>query len=428
MWLELGGRGTGKTEGAAHYVNAHAEGPACDHRIPGGHKMLIVAPTQGDAVDACVTGVSGLQTINPGVRMTTSKGGTFVRWPNGTRAKVLGAHGPEDVERLRAAGNNCVVWLEEVAAMRQLAAVTHHTRLGLRIGSHPHYVGSTTPKARDELLTMLASPRTIVTRGRTQDATRLDPATREVWEHEFGGTTLGRQELDGEVLTDVQGALWVHDRPDTVDGLPNDDDRPGIENTRLDPGAVGWVPHDGDPVPAPLMVDRTVVAVDPPGGHTEAGIVVAGAKGGHGYLLADLSAAVGPREWGTRAIRAYQTFGASGIVLETNYGGDMPEDVLIAAAEALGVPVPPIYRVHAKVGKRLRAEPVVALYQQGRVHHVGVLDGLETEQRTWVPDETPESPNRIDAAVYALTHLLIRARPASSSRPRGAMAGTYRAR
>lgn len=432
-WLQRGGRGTGKTEGAAHYVNAHAEGPACDLRAPGGHRFTIVAPTQPDAVSSCVTGVSGLQAINPGITVTTTKEGTLVRWPNGTVGRVLGAHEAKDVERARAWTNVCLWWLEEAAAQNHLGGMLEQAPFTLRLGERPHMVVTTTPKNRPEVKALIDGdpdyphiPRAVVqTWGRTEDADRLPAPIRASYESMFRGTTLGRQELDGELLADVAGALWVMDRPDIVDGAPNKDDRPGINQTRLPAGSVGWTPHTDAPVHCPppesptLMAQQTFVGVDPPGGRTEAGIIGIGVINRHGYVLADLSIAAGPATWGRRAVQMYLDLGADGIVLEKTYGGDQTVHVIETAAEAMDVPCPPILKAPTKVGKRLRAEPVVAVYQQRRMHHVGSFPLLEGEQTTWVEDESPESPNRIDALVHAASHALIRVRAASTSKATG---------
>jgi phage terminase large subunit-like protein len=275
---------------------------------------------------------------------------------------------------------------------------------------------TTTPKNRPEMVE-IKQLATAITKGRTRDADKLPPDARKAWEARYGGTTLGRQELDAEELEDVDGALWVADRPDQIDGQPNTDDRPGIEQTRVSADDYGWISHDPD-TPTTLArhkMQRTIVSVDPPGGRTEAGIIVAGTIGNHGYTLADLSIAAGPGTWGRRAVQAYIDYGADGIVTEHAYGGDMVDHVIITAAEAMGVPTPPIFRAKTKVGKRLRAEPVVALYQQFRWHHVGRFPLLESEQTMWVPDETPESPNRLDAQVHAATYLLISARSSTAA-------------
>src|SRR5262245_62074117 len=178
-WLLLGGRGTGKTEGGAHYLNRHMLGPPCDPRIKGGHRAAIVAPTVGDGAESCITGPSGLQAVNPAVKMKGGVGGVKVLWPTGATASLFGAYTAEDQNRLRAGGNRCIVWMEEAAAMRYLDAAVEHTSLGLRIGRNPHYVTTTTPKPRAGIKALLADPHTIITRGRTADAHRLDPSVRQ---------------------------------------------------------------------------------------------------------------------------------------------------------------------------------------------------------------------------------------------------------
>lgn len=441
-WVQRGGRGTGKTEGAAHYINRHAEGPPCDSRVPGGHRFTIVAPTQSDAVSSCVEGVSGLKAINPGVTVTTGREGTVVRWPNGAVGRLLGAHTEKDVDRARAWTNVCCWWLEEAAAQTHLAGMLQQAPFTMRLGSTAHMVVTTTPRNRPEVIELLAKPGP-QTWGRTEDADRLDPAIRAALEETFRGTTVGRQELDGMLIADTPGALWVAHRADTVDGELNRDERPGIGNDRLPAGTVGWVSHPrpeglggtGElaqlppPVDVDLTVTRTIIAIDPPGGRTECGISIIGAAGTHGYVLGDLSLAAPPDTWARIALEAYYDYGAEGLAVEHTYGGDMVPQVIGSLAELLGVPPPPIFKVPTKVGKRLRAEPVQALYQQHRIHHVGFLDGLETEQRTWVPNETVESPNRIDALVHGITYLLIRARAGQVSNPAATvrrMPTTYR--
>jgi phage terminase large subunit-like protein len=398
MWLMLGGRGTGKTEGAARYMNDHVKGPACDDRLPGGHRMLIVAPTQGDAMDACYAGPSGLKTLNPAVRLYGGTGGTAVLWPTadgrpGARARLLGAYSREDIERLRSAGNTCLVWMEEVAAQRNLAAALQHTEMGLRIGTHPHYVGSTTPKPRTELRTLIADPRTVTTKGRTRDAIHLDPTVLQSYLDRWEGTRAGQQELDAVLLDDVEGALWTY-------AIINDH---------------RWV----GPLPA---LNKIIVGVDPPGSHkdpsAEAGIVVVGAftpatdHREHGIVLADLSGTMTPEEWSRTAVDAALTWGAVGLAVETTYGGDM----VVSTVRTRNATIP-IFPMPTKVGKRLRAEPVVGLYEQGRMHHYGSMPGLETQQTSWVDDDTMPSPDRIDALVHAATYLLIKAVPGLIGNP-----------
>jgi phage terminase large subunit-like protein len=438
LWLQRGGRGTGKTEGAARYVDQHVRGPACDPRVPGGHRLTIAAPTQADAVASCVEGPSGLRAINPAIEVTTGKQGTVVRWPGGSVARLLGGHGQLDVDRARAWSNVCLWWLEEAAAMPRLGGLSadggqtgmlDQAPYTLRLGPHPHMVVTTTPKNRPEVVHLLARTDRVQTWGRTRDADRLPAPVRESLEAMFSGTTAGAQELDGDLIADVPGALWVQQRPAEVDGVPNPDQRPGIDNDRVPADEYGWISHrPGTPPPAEgvQVMERVIVAVDPPGGRTEAGITVHGVIGQRGYLLADLSLAGPPDTWAQVALNAYLDYGAEGIAAEHTYGGDMVTDVinsrvtLMLMNAALPHPdptiptwptelgTPPIYRVPTKVGKRLRAEPVQGLAQQHRLHHVGMHPGVETEQRTWVPGETPESPNRLDAYVHGFTFLLIR--------------------
>lgn len=440
-WLERGGRGTGKTEGAAHYVNDHVNGPPCDTRQPGGHRLTIIAPTQADAVASCIEGIVGLRAVDPAIGVTTTREGTLTRFPNGSVGRVVGAHTPDDLERIRAWTNVCLVWMEEAGAMRYLEAILDMVPFSMRLGDHPHKVVTTTPRKRAGYEAVRDDPTTVTTAGRTRDAHRLDPAVRAVLEAKFGGTTLGQQELDAMDIPDVEGALWVTDRPDLIDGEPNDDQRPGIENDRWPVDSVGWVTH-GRPAalieaaerlgivlpepPAPptnprIMMARTVTAMDPPGGATECGITVEGAAQvagvQHGFTLADLSIKAPPNTWALTGLLAYYDYGCEGLVIEHTYGGDMVPNTIKTLCALLGVDPPPIYKAKTKVGKRLRAEPIVGLYQQHRLHHVGMHPLLQAEQTTWVPDETTESPNRIDAHVHGETHLLVKGGPSEVSNP-----------
>lgn len=447
-WVQRGGRGTGKTEGAAHYVNAHVEGGSCDHRVPGGHRLTIVAPTQPDAVTSCVTGVSGLQAINPGITVATTKEGTLVRWPNGAVARVLGAHDLKDVERARAWTNVCLWWLEEAAAMNWLgglsadgeqAGMLDQAPFTLRLGPRPHMVITTTPRNRPEVTRIIeASP--IQTWGRTEDAHRLPPAVRESLTNLFPrGTTLARQELDGERIRDVVGALWVQRRAEDHDVT---DDRPGIDNDRVPAGTVGWSPH-GDvadleakspetqaildtlrsrlpavPTAPTMRVDRVAVGVDPAGGATENGIAVVGSHADHGYTLADHSLTGAPATWGIMAVLAWYHYGAEGIAVERTYGGDQTWASIETAARELGLPIPAPLRAPTVENKKQRATPIQALSQVHRMHHVGHLPRLEGEQTTWVEGES-ESPNRLDAWVHAARHLLVRSRQGSTTTAKG---------
>ncbi|MBZ3909414.1 phage terminase large subunit family protein [Streptomyces acidiscabies] len=384
-WLQLGGRGTGKTDGCARYMVAHVNGPPCDPRLRGGHRMAIIAPTQGDAVEACVNGPSGLRTHDPRVVLRTTAGGTFARWPSGAEAKLFGCHTPDDVERLRAGGNRCLVWMEEVAAQRRLGDAITHSEMGLRIGPNPHYIGSTTPKPRTELIELTRRADVIMTRGRTRDAVHLPQEQRDKLIAKYAGTRTEAQELDGILLEDIEGALWS---------------RAGLDTAR-----VGAIP--------PLA--SVVVAMDPAAtSHDDAdemGIVVAGRgqqyipdRNGfarqHGYALDDLSGRMPPVEAARRAIRAYHEHRADAIVAEVNNGGEWIGTVIRQIDPTVN------YRtVTASRGKVTRAEPVAALTEQGSAHIVGSLPDLEEQLTTWVPGDS--SPDRLDAYVWALTDLML---------------------
>jgi predicted phage terminase large subunit-like protein len=384
-WLQLGGRGTGKTDGCARYMVDHVNGPACDPRLRGGHRMAIVAPTQGDAVEACVNGPSGLRAHDPRVVLRTTTGGTFAKWPSGAEAKLFGAHTPDDIERLRAGGNRCLVWMEEAAAQRRLKEAITHSEMGLRIGSNPHYIASTTPKPRTEIIELTKRADVIMTRGRTRDAIHLPQDMRDFLVQKYAGTRLEAQELDGDLLTDIEGALWS---------------RTGLDKTRV--GA------------APDMA-RVVVAMDPAatsGSESdEMGIIVAGlgrqylpdvngTQRRHGYVLDDVSGRMPPLDAARTAIRAYHRHKADAIVAEVNNGGDWIGTVIRQIDPTVN------YRtVRASRGKQTRAEPVAALAEQNAAHIVESLPELEEQLVSWVPGD--DSPDRLDAMVWALTELML---------------------
>jgi phage terminase large subunit-like protein len=375
LWLLLGGRGSGKTDAMSHYIDHHVNGPPCIVGYPGGHRPAIIAPTLGDAVESCVNGPSGLKAHNPLIRLVQTAGGTYVRWPNGVEGKLFGAYSPEDVERLRAGGNRCVVWAEELAAWQRLDEAWDHMTFGLRLGEHPRVVASTTPKPRPRLKALMAESSTTTTTAHTDDNPFLAPEVRGALIARYGGTRLGRQELAAEILDDVPGALWK---------------RQQLEQLRVKQ--------------APDLV-RVVVAVDPSGSTTgnEQGIVVAG-KGadGHGYVVGDASCSLSPEGWARRAVNAYHTHKADRLVAEKNFGGDM-----VAFTVRTADPTVAVKLVNASRGKQVRAEPIAALYEQGKVHHVGAFPDLEDQLCTWDPGDYTDSPDRLDALVWALSELML---------------------
>lgn len=401
-WLLYGGRGIGKTQGGAGWFDAEMRAKRTRGRI--------IAPTIGDARGACVEGVSGILTLNPEVGFNRSWG--ELEWPNGSKARIFGAHTPEDVERLRAGGNSECDWYEELAAWRYLDDCWNQAAVGLRIGE-PRAVVTTTPKPRLLIKALLTAAgiadyefedappavkslakldpgRVVVTRGRTEDAKYLAPGVRAHLLDMYEGTRFGAQELEGEIVEDTEGALW------TVDLLER---------------------HRVDPDTAPDALRRVVVAVDPSWGTTsdECGIVVAGVGfDGRGYVLEDVSLRAAPAAWGQAVAEAYAAWKADMIVAEVNFQAEQVRLVMRTTDRKL-----PFKEVRASRGKQQRAEPVAALYQQGKVSHVGRFARLEDQMTTWVPGESGDfSPDRVDALVWALTDLmLLSSGPASAKAP-----------
>ena len=202
VWILNAGRGAGKTEAGARYVDAHAMGPAC---LPGSvpHRIAVVAPSHEDAVETCVRGESGLLRTNP--RIAFHPGAQLMSdltWPSGAQGALFGTFAPEDVERFRGP-QHCLVWGDEFAAWRKLDDAWDMIQFGLRLGPHPRMVLTTTPKRRPLLRRLMADPRTAVSTARTDDNPSLPAARRERLYQLYGGTTLGRQELDAEVIEDV---------------------------------------------------------------------------------------------------------------------------------------------------------------------------------------------------------------------------------
>jgi phage terminase large subunit-like protein len=405
-WLLLAGRGAGKTDACAEYIARHIAGPPC---LPGPvpHWVGIIAPTQGDAVTACVTGPSGIKAHDPtAVGPITTVGGTVVRWPNGSQAKLYGANNPEDVERLRAGGNTCVAWLEEFAAWRHMQDAFDQLRFGLRSGPRPHWVASTTPKPKPLLKRLMQGeiPNVVTTTATMYDNPHLPQHIRDMLEDAYAGTDLGEQELYGRILDEIKNALW---RRNTI--------------------AAGRIRLEDLP-----DIIRTTVGIDPSGGAGEQGIVVT-AKSGlllpgilpgpredldeaipvrqprpqhHGFVLDDRTCQLPPEGWGQRAVQAAIEWEADDLCVEVNYGGDQAIAVIRTALEKAGVDIP-VRKVRATHGKAVRAQPVAALAAQGRMHHAGVFPELEDQLCTWFP-ELGWSPDRLDACLAAGTMVTTR--------------------
>lgn len=379
-WYLQGGRGSGKTRTGAEtlaawigeFVNEPAEGD-----------WAIIAPTFGDARDVCMEGPTGLlkalgSLVDRKRDWNRSHGELWL--PNRARVFCDGAN--DGAYRIQ--GKNLrAAWCDEVGLWDKWDEAWN-VSLAFAVRFEPARVIATgTPKMGNPLVALLRSdPDTVVTHMRTLDnAANLAPgavaALRKKWE----GTRLGRQELDGEFLEEVPGALWTLAL---------------IEDART----------DGAP-----QLDRVVVGVDPSGasdedtGASSIGIIVCGYSQNHdhGYVLADYTVSGGPETWAAQTVRAFDAFGAEMIVAEKNYGGAMVKSTLQTARRGL-----PVKLVSASVGKRVRAQPCAILYDQRRVHHVGHrLGDLEKQMTTWVPDAGMASPDRMDALVWALTELMI---------------------
>jgi predicted phage terminase large subunit-like protein len=367
-WLVLAGRGWGKTRVGAEWVR---------ESVRKFGMVNVIAPTADDARDIMVEGESGILAICPdGERPQYLPSKRRLEWPNGARTLIFTADEPD---RLRGK-QHMRLWADELAAWRYPEA-WDQAMMGLRLGADPRVVATTTPRPIKSVTDLLSDPTTIVTRGNTYDnAENLAPAFLDKIIRKYEGTRLGRQELLAELLLDVPGALWT---------------RAMLDNNR--------VAHAPD-------LERVVVAVDPSGGHDEEndeqGIVVAGrGVDARGYVVDDRSCKLSPNGWGRRAVQAYVDHQADRIVYEKNFGGEMVEAVIQTAARDLGVTVA-TKAVHASRGKVVRAEPIAALDEQGRVSHVGMFAQMEDELCTWTP-ASGVSPNRLDARVWALTELLV---------------------
>lgn len=376
VWLILAGRGFGKTRTGAEWVRGLAESGQA-------RRIALVAETAADARDVMIEGESGiLACCPPWARPRYEPSKRRVTWPNGAIATSFSA---DDPDQLRGPQFDAA-WADEIAKWRYEAA-WDNLMLGLRLGADPRCVATTTPKPRAWLARLMTDPGTAVTRGRTREnAANLAPAFLDQVVARYAGTRLGRQEIDGEFLAEVPGALWS---------------RALIEAARAEAAD-------------PSALARIVVAVDPAvtsgADSDETGIVVAGADAdGRLLVLEDLSDRMSPDQWARRAADAFRRHRADAVVCEVNQGGDLVVATLRTVDPAL-----PVRAVRATRGKRLRAEPVAALYEQGRVRHGGAFPQLEDQMAGFTGAPGDASPDRLDALVWALTDLAFDRPPARS--------------
>ena len=366
VWLCIAGRGWGKS-----FVGA---GWLCEQALlHPDTEWAVVAPTFTDVRRTCVEGPSGIiKSLMPGQLEFYNRSNGQITLANGSKIHMISADEPDRARGLNLSG----AWLDEFAAWRYEETWTAGLAPALRIGN-PQVVITTTPRPTKLIKEFVnrTDGSVVVTRGSTFDnAANLSEAALAELRNRYEGTRIGRQELYGEILTDTPGALWTLDM---------------IESARIKE--------------APDFV-RIVVAIDPAttsGENADETGIVCVAKGsdGRGYVLADRSCRDTPSGWAHRAIALFHEMGADRIVAEKNQGGDMVE-LTIRSVE----PTIPFKGIVAKQGKRLRAEPIAALYEQGRVSHVGVFDTLEDQMTGWLPD-SGYSPDRLDALVHGLAEL-----------------------
>lgn len=380
IWLLLGGRGAGKTRAGAEWVRGQVKA--------GKKRIALVAPTYNDAREVMICGASGLLNIGAEAeRPVYLPSRRRLEWPNGSIGQIFSA---EDPDGLRGPQFDCA-WVDEFCAWAYPEDTLLNLRMGLRLGDRPQLTITTTPKPLASLKILMAEPGVVVTRAATRDnAQNLSPAFIQSIYEIYGGTRLGRQELNGEILEDREGALWTR--------------------ALIDNALVGVAPED---------IHKTVVAIDPPatsGARADACGLIVAARVGFGararvFILHDGTVqGLKPDKWAALAVDLWGAWDADYLLAEINQGGEMVKSML----DAIGAQAP-VRTVYASKSKVARAEPVAALYEQGKVKHVGSFPALEDElcmmgahdgQKTGMR----KSPDRADALVWAVTDLLLKPR------------------
>lgn len=372
-WLLLGGRGSGKTWVGAGWLVEQAWR---------GGRFALVGPSLHDVQEVMIEGPSGLRAQSPrGLRFRHEKTRRRVVWNTGAEAHIFSA---EDADSLRGPQFHGA-WADEFCAWPKPGETLAMLRFGLRLGELPRLVVTTTPRPIRALRALKAEAATVTSVIPTlTNAHNLSPAFVDSLNAIYGGTSLAAQELEGQIV-DGEGALWT---------------------------AAGLATCRG---PRPPRFDRVVVAVDPPAtaAGDACGLVVAGRLGDRAWVLADRTAkGMSPLGWAQTAVALGKEFHADAIVAEANQGGEMVRGLLAQAGADR-----PVRLVHARYSKRVRAEPVAALYEQGRVTHCGAFPALEEEMMALGCDPGGSSPDRADAMVWALTDLML-GRPGKRPRVR----------
>jgi phage terminase large subunit-like protein len=383
IWMYLAGRGAGKTRAAAEWVREEAK-----HTGTGQRRFALVARTAADVRDVIVEGESGIMNVSPpSERPLYEPSKRRLTWPNGNTATCFTADEPDSLRGPQFTH----AWGDEVAAWRQTPDAAGMTafdnlRVGTRLGANPKIMITTTPKRVPLLYKLLDEAkntgRVVISRGSTMDNSgNLSNAYLDAITGVYAGTRLAQQELYGEMLDSVEGALWVDEL---------------IEQHR----------QSAYPVSTPLRV----IGVDPSVAENprdECGIVVVSSTGERdlykreAWVLEDASVLGSPDVWANRVVAMARKWGCP-VVAEVNQGGALVRNAINTIDPSIKV-----LEVHSKYGKALRAEPITLAYEQGRVHHIGYLADLESQMVSWVPGEG-KSPDRVDALVHALTALLIK--------------------
>jgi phage terminase large subunit-like protein len=373
-WLVLAGRGFGKTRCGAEWVRAEVTAKRAT-------RIALIAETQKDLEEVMVFGQSGLLSVfPPHQKPRITKKPIRIEFHTGAIATGYNATEPD---QLRGPQFDAA-WCDELAKFRYARETWDQLQFGLRLGQHPRQIVTTTPRPIPILKEILAASTTLVSRGVTTDnEANLAASFIKSITDKYAGTRLGRQELSAEILDDVPDALWT---------------RADLDRDR----------HK-HPKPLPIM-KRVVVAIDPaakkndmPEDGAATGIIVAGVgEDNRGYILDDATCRESPNGWARMAVACFDRYDGNCIVGEVNNGGDM-----VAATVRAVRPTVPFKEVHASKGKWTRAEPIAALYTQGRISHVGTFAALEDEMVNFGPNGMvgEMSPDRVDALVWALTEL-----------------------
>ena len=381
-WVIMGGRGAGKTRAGAEWVRSIVEGIK-PMDFGGARRVALVGETVDQVREIMIFGDSGIIACSPPDRRPEWEASRRrLVWPNGATAQVFSAHDPES---LRGPQFDAA-WADELAKWKKAEETWTMLQFGMRLGERPRQCVTTTPRRTPVLKQILENPSTVLTHAATQAnrANLAESFLREV-QARYAGTRMGRQELEGILLEDAEGALWT---TSMLEGL-----------------------RSGEPG----KLSRIVVAVDPPvsghGGSDECGIVVAGVnaegqpKDWQAFVLEDASvSASSPTVWAEAAIAAMRRHDADRLVAEVNQGGELVETVIRQID-----PMVPYRGVHASRGKIARAEPIAALYEQGRVKHLRGLGSLEDQMCLMTSNgfQGKGSPDRVDALVWALHDLMI---------------------